>query len=363
MIQSRHVQTRDLRVHLLEGGQRRPDREPVVLLHGFPQTSHMWRHQLPALAEDHAVIAPDTRGYGGTDKPRVRVTRDLLARDVIDLLDALDIRRARLVGHDWGGVIAAAAALRYPERISRLALLDTLVSVWIPWGIHGYWFKCEPEAEAFYEKHHRAFIRSLFGGEPPPYGGPPESPWAPVEGSEGSAALDGWDPTRFWSAEDVAHYEEAFSDPGSWFHAIEYYRHALPFHLAHDDPDAPGGQRFEFLSSRRVAAMWNHPDTLFRHPDWADRFPVFAPEDWSRRYVGPTLYVFSPFLLPQAFAGLGEQELPPDDYVPSGNPYAESFPHHFPDLRTRGLRCGHFIPEEAPEQTTALLLDFLAGRI
>ena len=103
--------------------------------------------------------------------------------------------------------------------------------------------------------------------------------------------------------------------------------------------------------------------TLFQHPDWVDRFPVFAPEDWNRRYVGPTLYVFSPFLVPQAFAGLGEQEVPADDYIPSGNPYADSFAHHFPDLRTRGLRCGHFIPEEAPEQTTALLTDFLAGRI
>ena len=45
------------------------------------------------------------------------------------------------------------------------------------------------------------------------------------------AALDGFDPTRFWSAEDVAHYEQAFSDPGAWFHAVEYYRHALPFHV------------------------------------------------------------------------------------------------------------------------------------
>jgi hypothetical protein len=232
--------------------------------------------------------------------------------------------------------------------------------VWITWGIHGYWFKAEPEAERFFEEYHRAFIRSTFAGEDTPYGGPPESPWARVEGSEGSAALDGWDPSRFWSEEDVRHYEEAFADPGAWFHAIEYYRHCLPFHVAKPDPDARGGMRFEFRTSQQIAAMWRHPDLIFGHPEWADEFMTFAPEDWHLRFEKPVFYLFSPFLLPQAFA---EGALPPDDYIPSGNPYADSFAHHFPDLRTRGAQCGHFIPEEAPERTNTLLMQFLQGEI
>ena len=195
---------------------------------------------------------------------------------------------------------------------------------------------------------------------PPPSGGPPESPWARVEGSEGSAALDGWDPSRFWSEEDVQHYEEAFADPGAWFHAIEYYRHCLPFHVAKPDPDARGGMRFEFRTSQQIAAMWHHPDLIFGHPEWADEFMTFAPEDWHLRFEKPVFYLFSPFLLPQAFA---EGALPPDDYIPSGNPYADSFAHHFPDLRTRGAQCGHFIPEEAPERTNTLLMQFLQGEI
>ena len=360
MSETRIVETRSLNVQIRETGVDRPGEDPVILLHGFPQTSYMWRHQMPVLGQRFKVYAPDTRGYGGTDKPRVRLSRDILARDVIDLMDALEIERARLVGHDWGGIIASAAALKYPDRFSRLGLIDTLVSVWITWGIHGYWFKCEPDAEEFFEKHHRAFIRSTLAGEAPPYGGPPESPWAPVEGSEGSAALKDWDPTQFWDAEDVAHYEEAFADPDSWFHAIEYYRHCLPFHIAKKDPRAPGGVRFEFRTSSQIAEMWKHPGLIFSHPEWASEFMVFAPEDWHLRFANPTLYLFSPFLVPQAFEN---GELPPDDYIPSGNPYADSFAHHFPDLRTRGAQSGHFIPEEAPERTNELLMQFLTGEI
>lgn len=360
MSRSRHVETSNLRFHLLEAGSAKQGQAPVILLHGYPQTSHMWRHQLPVLSENWHVFAPDTRGYGGTDKPRERVTRDLLARDIVDLLDALDCERAHIVGHDWGGVIAAALALKFPERVHRLALIDTLVSVWITWGIHGYWFKCEPEAEAFFEKYHREFIRSTFGGEASSYGGPPESPWAATPGAKGSEAMANWDPTKFWDASDVAHYEESFADPNSWWHAIEYYRHALPFHLQCPDPGARGGVRHEFLSNPKVAAMWRHPELIFSHPDWADNFMVFAPEDWHRRFTNPALYLFSPFLVPQAFEN---GELPSDDYIPTGNPYADSFAHHFTDLRTRGARCGHFIPEEAPERTNEILSDFLAGVI
>ena len=312
MAESRFVATESLRVHLLEAGQDQPGVDPVILLHGFPQTSHMWRHQIPVLAEQYKIYAPDTRGFGDTEKPRVRLNRDIQARDIIELLDALEIEKAQLIGHDWGGVIAAAAALKHPDRFSKLGLIDTLVSVWITWGIHGYWFKCEPDAEEFYEKHHRAFIRSIFAGEEAPYGGPPESPWRGVEGSEGHEALSDFDPTRFWTPEDVAHYEEKFADPGVWFHAIEYYRHCLPFHIERDDPSSTTGKSYEFLSSPKVAEMWKHPGLIFSHPQWAENFMVYAPEDRHRSYPGPTLYLFSPFLMPQAFEN---GELPPDDVV------------------------------------------------
>jgi pimeloyl-ACP methyl ester carboxylesterase len=99
---------------------------PVLLLHGFPESSLGWRHQLPALAAAgfHAV-APDLRGYGGTDKPtRVADYRvEALAADVAGLADHLGGRVA-VVGHDWGGIVAWHAAMAYPDRVRSLAVLN-----------------------------------------------------------------------------------------------------------------------------------------------------------------------------------------------------------------------------------------------
>lgn len=98
----------------------------LLLLHGFPQYSYAWRHQIAALAERFRVVAPDLRGYGETDKPpRVAdYAPATLARDVVELVDALGENRAHVVGHDWGGAIAWVVALRHPEVVDRLAVLN-----------------------------------------------------------------------------------------------------------------------------------------------------------------------------------------------------------------------------------------------
>jgi pimeloyl-ACP methyl ester carboxylesterase len=100
---------------------------PVVLLHGFPECAHSWRHQIRALANaGYRVIAPDQRGYNHSDKPTplsaYRI--DHLAGDVIGLLDALSLPRAHIVGHDWGGVVAWAVASLYPGRVERLVAMN-----------------------------------------------------------------------------------------------------------------------------------------------------------------------------------------------------------------------------------------------
>jgi pimeloyl-ACP methyl ester carboxylesterase len=100
---------------------------PVVLLHGFPEHWYSWRRQLPALAAGgFRALAPDLRGYNESDRPEgvQNYTLKKLATDVSGLCRALGPAKVRLVGHDWGGVIAWAAAHLYPELIERLVILN-----------------------------------------------------------------------------------------------------------------------------------------------------------------------------------------------------------------------------------------------
>jgi pimeloyl-ACP methyl ester carboxylesterase len=101
--------------------------QPVVLLHGFPDSSHLWRHQVPVLVQaGMRVLAPDLRGFGESDKPEAveeyAITRSIA--DVIAVLDALGIERAHVVGHDWGAGLAWALASFVPARVERLVVMS-----------------------------------------------------------------------------------------------------------------------------------------------------------------------------------------------------------------------------------------------
>lgn len=99
----------------------------VLLLHGFPDCSYTWRHQLPPLAAAgfHAV-APDLRGYDGSSRPRgvSAYSTSVLAADIAGLVTALGAERADVVGHDWGGGVAWTFAMLHPDRLRRLAILN-----------------------------------------------------------------------------------------------------------------------------------------------------------------------------------------------------------------------------------------------
>lgn len=100
--------------------------EAMIFLHGFPESHRTWREVAPALAEDYFVVAPDQRGFGASDKPagvdNYRAER--IVEDLIALADALEIGRFTLVGHDWGGAVSWLAALRHPDRIQRLVIVN-----------------------------------------------------------------------------------------------------------------------------------------------------------------------------------------------------------------------------------------------
>lgn len=103
-----------------------PAAPAAIFLHGFPESHRTWRHQLAAFASDHFVVAPDQRGYARSDKPAnvADYAPDHPVADLIALADHLGIGRFTLVGHDWGGAIAWLAALRHPDRIERLVIVN-----------------------------------------------------------------------------------------------------------------------------------------------------------------------------------------------------------------------------------------------
>ena len=102
------------------------DAPPVILLHGFPESHRTWRGIVPDLARDHFIVAPDQRGYARSSKPHgvEHYAPDKIVGDLIALADALGIERFTLVGHDWGGAVAWMAALRHPDRVARLAIVN-----------------------------------------------------------------------------------------------------------------------------------------------------------------------------------------------------------------------------------------------
>ena len=104
---------------------------PVMLVHGFPESHRTWRDLVPLLGDDLRLIMPDLRGFGASDKPHdvADYSTEILVADLFALADALDVDRFALVGHDWGGAIAWAAAIgevvSSRPRIERLAIINS----------------------------------------------------------------------------------------------------------------------------------------------------------------------------------------------------------------------------------------------
>jgi len=119
------IQTHDdgpLDVHLYEAGSG----PPVLLLHGWPQDAWSWNRVIPRLADRYRLIAPDLRGFGQSGAPAGNYDGVTLGADAIALLDALEIERAHLIGHDWGGFAAFAAGIAAPQRFASIVVLNTI---------------------------------------------------------------------------------------------------------------------------------------------------------------------------------------------------------------------------------------------
>jgi pimeloyl-ACP methyl ester carboxylesterase len=102
------------------------DAPPVILLHGFPESHRTWRELVPELSRDLRLIMPDQRGFGASDQPQDKseYSTDKIVADLFALADACGAARFALVGHDWGGAVSWAAAIRGDPRLTRLAIIN-----------------------------------------------------------------------------------------------------------------------------------------------------------------------------------------------------------------------------------------------
>lgn len=188
-----------------------PDGLPVLLLHGFPEFWYGWHRQIEPLARAGCrVLVPNQRGYDTSDKPAgvAAYGLDTLAADAIGLAALVNGRRLHVVGHDWGGLVAWWTALRYPERVASLTILNAP----------------HPVAFAGYLREHASQRRRSR------YIGWFQVPWAPefLMGRDGCALLRR---TLLRSSRrgtftdaDVARYVEAWQKPGALTAMLNWYR-------------------------------------------------------------------------------------------------------------------------------------------
>lgn len=112
-----------VKLHYLIGGKG----SPVVLLHGYTETGHMWLPIMPQLAETHTVIVPDLRGAGESSEPESGYDKKNMAVDIHDLVTSLGFDHVRVVGHDIGLMVAYAYSAQYPQTTDRLVLMDAFL--------------------------------------------------------------------------------------------------------------------------------------------------------------------------------------------------------------------------------------------
>lgn len=310
---SRFVQSNGIRIHLVEQGSG----PLVVLLHGFPELSTTWRHQLRALADaGYHAVAPDQRGYGQTDCPEREDAYTMLhlVGDVIGLLDALGERQAVVVGHDWGAPVAWSAALLRPDRVRAVVGLSVPPRGRTPqpptelmrqrFGDSYYQlrFQAPGVAEQDFGSDVRARLRTLMHAASGDV--PPQQRWQPAAGGPFLAGLV--DPGRApaWLGED--HLEAltaAFTRTG--------FRGGLSWY-------------------RNLDRNWE----------------LMAP------FAGLAIHQPSMFLIGDADPG-----------YPASRPAIDALPQMAPGLRRSLILpgVGHWIGEERPAEVNAALVEFLAG--
>ncbi|MBC9730102.1 alpha/beta fold hydrolase [Streptomyces sp. TRM68367] len=310
------INVNGIRLHIAEQGEG----PLVVLLHGFPESWHSWRHQFGPLAgAGFRVVAPDQRGYGRSDHPEEVDAYTILhlVGDVVGLVHALGEARAFVVGHDWGAPVAWHTALLRPDVVRGVAGLSVpppfrstrppLKAMQERFGGRFYWnwFDRPGVADAEFARDPRATLRKLlyFASGDAPDAGRPENVLV--------------DPERGWLAD--------MPEPG-----------ALPGWLTEEDLD---NLTDSYAKGFTGALNW------YRNLD--RNWELTAP--WHDAVVtSPAVYLYGDRDVVPAFPGTPE--------------LIDQLPELMPKLRRRPVvlpGCGHWTQQERPDEVNAALLDFL----
>ncbi|MGB9169294.1 MAG: alpha/beta hydrolase [Nitrososphaeraceae archaeon] len=127
MFSHHKIYVNGIELHYVIGGDDRQG-DPVVLLHGWPETWYEWRHVIPQLiANNYTVIAPDLRGLGDSERPETGYDKKTVAEDIYQLVKKLGYSKIYLVAHDWGGPVAYSYAAAHPQDVRKMVIIDTLL--------------------------------------------------------------------------------------------------------------------------------------------------------------------------------------------------------------------------------------------
>ncbi len=287
----RRLVSNGVAINLVQGGKG----DPILLLHGYPQTHVLWHKVAPLLARQFTVIAPDLRGYGDSEKPTAQpgdhtvYCKRTLARDMTGVMDALGHGRWHVVGHDRGARVSHRMVLDHPDRVATFTSLDVVASQAA--------FEGMDSALAF------AFFHWHLMRQPYPL---PETMIGNSARAYFDFLMERWCATPgALTPEAHAEYARCFCTPEGVAATCAEYR-AVELDLVHDEADR--GRKL----SAPMLVLWGANTT--KRPGWQTGKSLDMVATWRERALS---------------------------------------------VHARGLDCGHFLPEEKPDEVAAEILSFV----
>jgi haloacetate dehalogenase len=234
--------------------------QPLLLLHGYPQTHLMWAKIAHRLAEHFTVVMSDLRGYGDSDKPQSDPQHETysfraMAEDQVSLMESLGYRQFAVAGHDRGARVTHRMCLDHPDRVTQAAVLDIAPTLTMyertdmPFALGYYEWFLLPQPEPFPER--------LIGADPKFYLRYELLGWSQNKEAEIASIFD---------PECLAEYERCFSDPLTIHSTCEDYRAAASIDLKHDRDDREAGRKIKCP----LLVLWGAANRVLRAYDMLD---------------------------------------------------------------------------------------------